>query len=291
LVLPEPARTAAWYRWRSHLDLDSLSYASLQTLPALTAALPQWLDEDSLAPRIQGILKMAWSRNQVLLHAAAELHATLLQSSISPAPIIGPLAWSLLAREDGAIRTIPDLTLLIPRKLLFQAVSTLILHGWQLQSPQPGTDTLHWSSNLALSKSGKTLHLHWRITPHPHPEAPKFEFEILKNLRTIPWRGHHFQVLSPEADLLHRLIDRPYWDPVPWQADVLMSSFDNLNWPRFKKLAQQFPSSFQPIDPLQRLADLRREWNLPIPPILAFNRLQPQIRAKLSRWGSLLWKA
>lgn len=291
LILPEPARSAAWYRWRAHLDLDTLSYANLQTLPALATALPQWLEQDPLAPRLHGILKMAWSRNQVLLQTAAELHTTLLQASISPVALIGPLAWSLLAREDGAIRTIPSLTLLIPRHLLFRAVSTLILQGWQLQSPQPDADTLHWSSHLALTQPGRTLHLHWRITPNPHPGAPKFESEILQNLRTIPWRAHHFHVLSPEADLLHRLTDRPAWDPVPWQADVLMTPFAAIDWPRLHQLAQRFSSQFHPIDTLQRLTDLRRNYHLSIPPIPAPSRLHPHLRTKLSRWGSLLWKA
>jgi hypothetical protein len=236
----------------------------MQLLPAVAASLPRWLEGDRSAARIQGVVKMVWSRNQVRLHKAAELHQTLLRASVAPAAITGPLAWSLLTREEGAIRSIPNLTLLIPRRHVPNAVSVLTRDGWELCAELPNSEAFEWSCHLALAKDDETLHLHWRLFPAP----AECEREFLKRLRTIVWNRYAFQTLSPEADLLHRLTDRPSWDPVPWQADVLMMPFAGVDWPRFRKLAARFSP-----DLLGRLTDLRREWQLPIPDPSLFSRL------------------
>jgi hypothetical protein len=283
------------------VDLDQLSYECLQTLPALAPSLPRWLEEDSDAARINGIVKMAWSRNQVRLHKAAELHETLLEKSGIPVLIAGPLAWSLLTREKGSIRTIPNLTLLIARHHLFKAVSTLTGQGWELRSPEPDSNTLDWSSNLALTKEDVTLHLHWRLFPTSARAATEFEDAFMSRSRPVKWNGHEFQSLSPEADLLHRLTDRPHWDPVPWQADVFAMSLADIEWTRLAKLAARFALFFEPVDPLGRLMELRRDWNLPIPE-LASTRDRPNANAtgpsdirlrfaKLRSFGRSLWRA
>jgi hypothetical protein len=299
LILAEPARTEAWLLWRAGLDLDALSYECQQTLPALGACLHRWLAGDDCAARIQGIVKMAWSRNQVRLHKAAELHETLLGASVAPVAIIGPLAWALLVREEGSIRTIPDLKLLIPRDRVLKAVPALENQGWELHSPSPDSNTLDWSSNLAFIKDEITFHLHWRLFPTSAVKAIEFENVLMEKLRPVVWNGHEFRALSLEAELLHRLTDRPPWDPVPWQADVFMMPFVGVDWNRLRKLADRFASFFEPVDPIGRLMELRRDWQLPIPEMaLPRGRALPKVRApsrlklaKLRAWGRSLWRA
>jgi hypothetical protein len=301
LILPEPARTETWHRWRAQLDLDQISYECQQTLPALAPCLPLWLEADSCAARINGIVKMAWSRNQVRLYKAAELQKTLLEKSVTPVVIAGPLGWSLLTREEGSIRTIPDLTMLIPRHHVFNSVAALTDQGWKLHSPCPDSDTLDWSSNLAFTRDDATVHLHWRLFPTSARKAIRFEDVFLQGLRPVSWNGCEFQALSPEADLLHRLTDRPPWDPVPWQADVLMMSLADIDWSRLAKLAARFAFFFQHVDVLGRLMELRRDWDLPIPEMASLTDRSGAIAttptdnrwrfAKLRTWGRSLWRA
>jgi hypothetical protein len=304
LILPEPARTEAWRRWRAELELDAMSYEWVQTLPALAGCLPRWLEADPCAARIQGIVKMAWTRNQVRLHKAVEVREALLRASVSPVAITGPLAWSLLTREAGSIRTIPDLTILIPRQHLFAAVTALVGQGWELRSRQPDDATLTWSSNLAFTQGDQTLHLHWRLFSNSAGDALGFEHECMQGLTNAVWNGNEFSTLSPEVDLLHRLTDRPHWDPVPWQADVLMLSFVGVDWSRFRSVADRFNSFFQPVNVIGRLMELRRDWQLPIPEIEPMHRSlflgwrtssNPErfakLRSKLFGWRSLLWRA
>ncbi len=287
LILPEPARTVAWQQWRADLDLDTLSYENLQTLPALVPLLPRWLEGDPYAARMQGIVKMAWTNNQRRVHNAFELRQVLLQTSVAPVVFAGPLAWSLGVREEGMIRTIPDLTLLIRREHLFLALSSLSVDGWKLVGFEPDANTLNWSSNCALEKRDETLHLHWRLSDRSG-DAISLERAFLERLRTIRWKSNELQVLSLEAELLHRLAGRPEWDPVPWQADVLMMPLDQMDWSRFRKLLTRYASSFGPADVLSRLMILRQEWQLPIPEIAP--AMLDQLSNKFNQWGRALWK-
>jgi Uncharacterised nucleotidyltransferase len=304
LILPEPARSDAWRAWRAGLDLDALSYESMQTLPALAASLPRWLEGDLSAARIQGIVKMAWSRNQVRLHQAVEVQRTLRGASIAPVGIAGPLAWTLRTREEGAIRAAPNLMMLIPREHLFRAVSALTEEAWDLQHSSLDADTLNWSDHVALTKGDQTLHLHWRLFSASGGAAREHERTWFENFRTIVWNRHEFQALSPEADLLQRLMDRPSWDPVPWQADVLMMPFAGVDWSRFRQLALRMERVLEPVNVVERLMELRGDWQLPVPQLppsgsrafsssalAIFNRLKfARLRAKLSARRSVPWR-
>ena len=296
LILPEPAAAAAWHRWRAASDIDALSYECQQLLPALAGCLSRWLEGDASAARIQGIVKMVWSRNQVRLHKAAELRQTLLRASVAPAAITGPLAWSLLTREEGSIRSIPNLTMLIPRRHVLNAVSALARDGWELRGEPPDGEALDWSCYLPLTKGDETFHLHWRLFPTPASEAIACERAFLERTRTVVWNRHAFRALSPEADLLHRLTGGLPWDPVPWQADVLMMPFAGVDWPRFRELALRFAAVFDPVEVLGRLMELRRDWQLPIPeiappPTFASRVRFAQFLRRLSGRGRLLWKS
>lgn len=253
-------------------------------LPALAGRLPRWLEGDASAARIQGIVKMVWSRNQVRLHKAAEVHEALHRASVAPVAITGPLACSLLTREQGAIRSIPDLTMLIPRRHVSNAVSALARDGWELRGELPQGEALDWSYWVPLTKREETLRLYWRLFPAPADELVACERAFMERPRTIVWNQHAFSALSPEADLLHRLTDRPSWDPVPWQADVLMMPFAGVNWTRLRELAIRFESVFEPVDVVGRMMQLRRDWQLPIP------EMAPARRRPLSAMAGALFR-
>jgi hypothetical protein len=301
LALPLPAAEEAWRDWRSTLDIDALPYENQQLIAALAGRLPAWLEQDASAARLQGIIKMAWSRNQVRLRSVAELRRMLLSRSVELALAAGPPAWSLRTRDEGAIRFIPYLALLVPRRDVAKAVLALAANGWESDDEIPEGDALDWSCHIGLNKGGDRLHLHWRLFPTSPGEAVACERASLERPATAVWKGHTFQVLSAEADLLHRLTDHPHWDPVPWQADVLMTPFDGLDWRWFRALALRFAP-----DAIGRLMELRRDFQLPVPEILP-QRRHPLSRVKaaasvgrasllrllrrVSARGGLLWKS
>ena len=202
-----------------------------------------------------------------------------------------------MARDEGAIRFIPHLTILILREHVAKAASALAADGWVLSAEVPDAAALDWSCFISLTKGDDTLHLHWRLFPIKPAEAKACERACLENLRAVPWNQHNFHSLSPEADLLHRLTNRAHWDPAPWQADALMTPFDAVDWGRFRRLALRFAPDLG-----VRLMGLKREFQLPIPDI-ALHRLSGIAdrasagRGRLARFfrkvsgrGRLFWK-
>jgi hypothetical protein len=292
----EAARKQAWLRWRSALDLDKLDYEGQRCLPLLAARLPQWLAGDPDAMRIQGIVKMTWTRNQLRLQLAAELCAALAQASIEPVAITGPLAWTLELREEGAIRPIGVLNLLIRRQHVFLAVKALQSFGWQLASPEPTAATLNWSQRLTFEKGGETLHLCWRLAEALLPEQRAVEQAMLRKLRKLSWRGPQFTVLSAEAGLLERLQNRPAWDPVPWPADVLTMRLETVDWQRFVLLTRQVASSFPVARVGARLAEVNGQGALGIPADVLEQLFVAPVESveessRSSWWKGLLWRA
>jgi len=55
--------------------------------------------------------------------------------------------------------------------------------------------------------------------------------------------------------------------PLPWQADVLMMPFDQVDWDEFRMLAHRFTPALESADVVGRLMELRRDWQLPVPEI------------------------
>ena len=306
LVLPEPEAAEAWHGWRDALDIDALPYESQQLLPTLAGRLPRWLEQDACAARLQGIVKMVWSRNQVRLRRAAELRQLLLQEAMAPSVIVGPLAWSIVTREEGAIRFIPYLSSLIARDRLSKSSSTLAGAGWELNGELPRGEALDWSTHVSFAKGDDVLHLHWRLFPAPPGEAIACERAFLERTRMVTGNSHSFVGMSAAADLVQRLANRPHWDPLPWQADVLMMPFDQVDWDEFRMLAHRFTPALESADVVGRLMELRRDWQLPVPEIAPARRLPSsqhrqngfvsrarviQFFRKVSARGRMLWKS
>lgn len=272
LILPEPAAEEAWQGWRAALDIDALTYESQQLLPALGARLAGWLEQDEAAACFRGIVKMTWSRNQVRLRIAAEARQTLVRGRVEPVLMAGPAAWSLSTRDEGAIRFIPHLSLLISRGDAAKAASALAADGWNFPGEPPQGDALDRHSHIVLTKGEDSLHLHWRLLAASAGDAAACERACVESPRSVEWNQRRLPAPSAEMDLLHRLSARPHWDPVPWQADVLMMPFDAVEWTRFRTLALRFAP-----DAVPKLMSLRRDFQLPIPEIL------PPHRRPLSR--------
>ena len=77
LLLPEPEARQAWAEWRATQDIGTLPYTSQQLFPTLIPAFPEWLEDDPAAAILKGVVRQAWSQNQLRLRKAVELDALL----------------------------------------------------------------------------------------------------------------------------------------------------------------------------------------------------------------------
>jgi putative nucleotidyltransferase-like protein len=261
LLSAEPQARQAWDRWRVSTDVDTLPYACQELFPALSPAFPVWLKHDPAAGIFQGIVRMAWSKNQLRLRKAVELTALLQQAGVRSA-VAGPLAWSL--RTAGpAFRPIPYITLLVARGDVRHAAEVLVQANWEAYTDVPSGRAMDSVDRVCFHRDGLLLNLQWRLLATPPQDARDCEGFFLKDLCPLAWNGQVFETTCQETTLLHILGDRRDGDAVPWQADVALVGTSGIHWARFRRLAIRFYP-----EALDRLQELRASSRLPIPSLL-----------------------
>lgn len=258
LLWPEPRARQAWARWRSGIEIDRVPHAAQQMFPALSPAFPRWLEGDPAAGILQGIVRMAWSKNQLRIRKAVELIA-LLQGAGVRSRVAGPLAWALRTPAP-AIRPIPYLTLLVARGDVRRAAEALANANW---APYPNVHSLQeldWTDRIAFEQDGLHLHLHWRLFATPPEDAQRCEKALLDDFCGVAWNQQVFETISKESTLLQILCAACDGDVFPWQADVALVGTRGTDWGRFRRLALQFAPGA-----LERLQELRASSPLTIP--------------------------
>jgi hypothetical protein len=272
LLLPQSESRHAWMRWRSRVDINTLSYVDQLLLAALNPSLSEWLKDDPAAGILQGIVRRSWSQNQLRLREGAGLASMLQQGGVSAA-VAGPMAWSMKV-PPPAIRVITHLTFLIPREQFPRAVELLIKSGWKPFTDLPGEQAMDAWDHVGFHCEDLYLNLHWRLLQVPMEDAVECERALQSSLSHIEWNHRTWRIVSPEASLLHLLCSQRDND-LPWQADLALAGTEGIHWPRFLKLARRFAPSA--IGPLQEWRPYSRQ---AIPPMTAHSssRLRAKVR-------------
>lgn len=214
---------AAWARWRSRTDIDSIPWRDTLLVPMIPADRRRLLQAgDPAAGILTGFVRRAWTQGAVFATRARGLVATLHDGGIGPVMIGGSTAAFLHGGDDGAVRTATDITLFVPRLQVDRAVQLLRDDGWTPRWPAPSPPARSWTTGLMLDRGRESLRIAWR-----HVVAP-------------PWRSgraerllfaQRAEVLSPEALLLSRLTADGGWEGlIPWQADVAFLAGRTLDW-------------------------------------------------------------
>lgn len=249
-----PGATEAWNRWWSGIDLDTLAWRDAQLLVMVEAPLRRrWLQHDPAAPRVEGLVRRAWTEAGLRVRLARELAASLMAAQLGPVILAGPPAAFLRAQREGAVRPVSEIHLLLPRPCLERAVAHLAQLGWQLTWPLPTRPCRSWSASVGLRRGADLLRLGWR-----HVQPPPWRTQAVERglFAVAP------EVLPAEDLILSLLSPGAAWDGViPWEADVAVLADQPLDWPRVLR----FGSTWDPAL-LDRLRTLQgRLSGLPAP--------------------------
>src|SRR5688572_14067863 len=110
-----PPALDAWRRWRTNADLDALDTASRRLLPLAYQRLRSELQHDPDRPRLKGLLRATWYKNEILLHRAADVLRVLATHDIS-AIVLKGAALAISYPAYGAARTMDDIDLFVRRE-------------------------------------------------------------------------------------------------------------------------------------------------------------------------------
>ncbi|HEV2713554.1 MAG TPA: nucleotidyltransferase family protein [Gaiellaceae bacterium] len=238
LLEPEDA-IPAWRAARATLDLDRLEPGSYSLMPLVYRSLQAAEVDDPLLPRLKGIHRHTWSKNQLVHEDAAVAREALGNAGVA-ALAVGGLSRLTFYPKLG-LRTMAEFELLCRPDDVDRALRAL---GSRESVP---SRVLRGRSTVRVeSAGGRSFALHWRLLPEfPLPGADDDEDAAFWAAAEQRAAGRDLQtrMLAPADELLHVCASgarTALWANVQWVADaaVILRSGD-IDWDRFLRVAAE----------------------------------------------------
>ena len=189
-------------------------------------------------PRLKGIHRQTWSRNQMLLNRTAPALGSLAEAGI-PTMVLKGGALGLRYYDDLGLRPMADLDVLVPFDRAVDATGVLMDLGYQT-GPLTRAHQLDHHGRSAAQPAGGQIDLHWQVNmalgrPGP-PEGWSDDFwEAAVDLDVA---GQPTRMLCAADLLLHVCVHGAGWSSgarLRWVADaatMVDRAGSTLDWDR-----------------------------------------------------------
>jgi hypothetical protein len=278
---------AAWQAWSSTVDVERLDEGSFRLLPLLYRNIARLGCASPLMPRLKGVHRQSWYKNQLLFRRIADVLGALEAAGVSTLLLKG-IPLTVLYYRDEAVRPMADADVLVRPSDVETTRAVLEQYGWH-----PGRVPLKWpvpyrGSWTFVDHDGRELDLHWHVFPEClYADA---DDELWAAAQPLCIRGVRTNALCRADQLLHALTHGLHWNPVPsirWVADALtiIAQRDaSMDWERF--VTQAETRRFAPVVDVA-LRYLRDVFDAPVPSTV-LERLGARpisIRLRVERWS------
>lgn len=228
---------SAWHRWE-HADIDNLDQGSFRLLPLLSRNLEKLGIDAPCLPKLRGVRRHFWVRNQVLFHHMGLLLKKFEAAGIRTLVLKGtPL--SLLYYLNPGLRPMSDFDILIQPADRDSALALLAREQWKPIYFPEFADLSPSYLSFATShgfrdNEQRELDLHWYLFPNSaDQECDRYLWE-----RAEPFALGDMSALTlaPTDHLLHICTHGAAWNEIPpirWVADavtVLRRAGDRVDW-------------------------------------------------------------
>jgi len=249
-LLPGDAAVDAWRGVRGSLDIDRLEEGSYSLLPLVYRQLQDAGEPEPLLPRLRGIYRHTWSKNQVLLQDLRSVVDKLTTAGVRPL-VVGGAARLPYYAEHG-LRTLTEFELLVAEREVEPALRAV---GWG--GDEVPARVLRGRSALRVAVAGhRPFGLHWRLLP----EYPGREEAWWAAARDVELEGVDALALAPADELLHACAGgarTALWSNVQWIADATMILHSaEIDWDRFTGTAEERRAALRLREALGYLGDL-----------------------------------
>ena len=259
----------AWLAARQTLDLDRLEEGSYSLLPLVCRRLVEALPDEPLLPRLKGIYRHTWSKNQILLD---DLRRTLeLLSGAGAEPVVVGGAARLGYYPELGLRTLSELELLVREHDVEPALRAV---GWRGEGvPQR---VLAGRSTLDVAAGPRPFALHWRLLPEFPGGSDRLETRE---------REDGGRALATTDELLHTCLGEARTAlraNVQWIADAaVIVRTGEVDWSRLVELAEELRAQLRLRDTLRYVAGVV-DAELPEAVLARLDRFQPNRRDVLA---------
>jgi len=251
-------------------------------LPVAHANLGAQIHDDPVLGRVRGLVRMTWTRNQLLFRRAAPALEALEEAGIDGLILKGaPLA--LLHYESVAERPMADVDVLVRPERAAEAMRVLRELGWSpAREPAEAVIRAHHSHDFHEEGPGQ-IDLHWFSLWQSGDDEP-----LWRAARPVQFAGVPTLAPDPADLLLIVCVHGAPREPEPafrWVADAaVLIRGGEVDWSRFEKEAERRELT---ITAAATLSYLAREFGLPIP-ASTLTRLS---RAAAPHWERLAFRA
>ncbi|MBA2568155.1 MAG: nucleotidyltransferase family protein [Actinobacteria bacterium] len=233
------------------LDIDRLERGSYSLMPLVYRRLSDAGVEEPHLPRLKGIYRHTWSKNQVLLENLRVVTEKLREGGVDVL-IVGGAARLPYYGEVGE-RTVSDFELLVREVDLERALRAV---GWN-GGPVPDRVARARSAVRVGGQEHRAFGLYWRFLPE-FPAAG--DDDIWRAAGQTALEGIEGLALDPADELLATCTGgarTALWANVQWVADaVVIIRSGRLDWERLERTARVRRATLRMREALGYVGDL-----------------------------------
>ncbi|WP_265596311.1 nucleotidyltransferase family protein [Verrucomicrobium sp. BvORR106] len=235
---------SAWEEWKAVNDLDYLEAGTFRLMGLLYRNLVRvGVDAaDPLLPRLKGIYRNFWTKNQMVLGRKAAVLKALAAREI-PCMLLKGAGLTLTVYRDHGVRPMDDFDLLVPLSRVGEAMDVLEGLGWhsQVHSPRDLPASIHACS--FKDDSNAAIDLHWRLCHLP--AGKDFDRTLWEGRQSLELHGEPAGVPCATDQFLHTCAHGPQYksvSPVRWIADayfLVQQAGRQIDW---RRVAEHAPA-------------------------------------------------
>jgi Uncharacterised nucleotidyltransferase len=214
-LLEDEQAERAWSELTPQLDIQRLEAGSTVLLPLLYERLRDKPTTEPFLPRLKGVYRYVWYRNQVAMKALLEMLALLRGAGIE-AIVFGGAALVARYYRSLGVRPIDEAAVLVRPHQRQDATTVLMQAGWSLTRDSGRSDRLQ----PADARDGRMADLHWQLPVEFEPVShQQFEEEVWRDADASDLQGTPTLTLDPSDELLLTCV-----------GGVRSSSTSNVQW-------------------------------------------------------------
>lgn len=238
VALSDPDRAAeAWKSVRGSFTLDELERGSFELIPLVYQNIARTCPDEPLLPRLKGIYRRSWVKNNLLLGASSEI-ATALGAAGLPALFLEGPTHAVRFYADLALRPSSAVHVLTTAAHVAEASKRLERGGWNLR---PGSDGYPgWRVLFAANGDICVLRSSLSFDYVGRGDVPAEE-PLWRAAEAYDVNGTELLVPTPSDAFLAACVAGARYGPLPptqWLTDaVMILGSGELDWDRIVDLA------------------------------------------------------
>lgn len=235
---------AAWDEWTASVDINNIDGGSYRLLPLLYRNMSEHGVQHPAIPKLRGVYRQVWYKNQMMLHRTAELLRLLHEAGI-PTMILKGTAAVVLYYRDFGLRGMEDVDILVPVSHAADVLRLMPRFDMTEHFPLPRHLPEQFFSIVHSQAYSDTFSHQYDMHWHVFPESgfANADDDLWRDAVPAVLNDVETLALNPADQLLHICTHGLRWNALPplrWIADAYtLLSVAPPDWTRVVEQARR----------------------------------------------------